>query len=386
MPTAARGAFNESLRVSLLMAAILLAFVAQIPAVIVAGSALCGLYAWKARSQRTASWGDVAMIAFACLLFFPAFTNLHLGASPIFYFFATVATFFAAQAVSRKPAAVLMRALGWIYWVALIGIAWILYTYWGYREPFGMFIEGSSTNGIPSYLIVVQIGLSLCTYAATGRLPVLTPLLTGTVAFYGVGRGSLVVAGLIIAFSFLLNLMPSARPGRWAWRIFFLIGFAVAVTLLALHGDEFFELITRHTKLSVGLVDANRLEIWHHYANKLNPYTLIFGADYAGTVIDYEHRGNPHIAYIRTHAFFGLPVTLLAILSPLLVLFVRKTLTAKLVFFSFICLAALRATSEPIFFPTLLDFFYFSYFFVYVNHAPVPPAARPAAQLEVHRA
>ena len=389
MSDPSRSPFNETVRLSLFMATVLLAFIAQIPAVIVAGSALCGLYAWVARSRRAARWHEVALAAGACLLFFPAFANLHHGASPIYYFFATLAAFFAAQAVSRKPAAALMRALGWIYWAAVSGIAWVLYTYWGYKEPFGMIIEGSSTNGIPAYLIVLQIALSLCTYAATGRLPVLTPLITGAVAFYGAGRGSLVVAGLIIGISFLLNLMPTAgpvRPGRWVWRIGFLAGFALLTVFLALYGDEFLDLVTRYTKLSVGLVDTNRLEIWDQYSAQLNPYTLLFGADYAGTVIDYEYRGNPHIAYIRTHSFFGLPATLLAMLSPLLVLFVRKSLTAKLVFFSFISLAALRAASEPIFFPTLLDFFYFLYFFVYFNHIPVPSAAARTASLESHRA
>ena len=369
-----RNHFGESLRLSLFLATVLLCFVAQIPAVIVAGSVLCGLYAWVARSRRPPRWDQVAFFAFVCLLFAPAFVNLHHGASPIFYFFATVATFFAAQALSRKPAAVLLRAHRWLYWVSLAAIAWILHTYWGFPEPFGMVIEGSSTNGIPAYLIVLQIGLSLCTYTVKGRLPVFTPFLTGAVAFFGNGRGSLVVAGLIIAATFVLNLVAQGgHQSRRSWRVYFLLVFAAMAVALALYGEELFDLVSSYTKLSVGLVDTNRLEIWDHYSARINPYTFFMGADYAGTVIDYQYRGNPHIAYIRTHAFFGLPVTVLALLSPLLVLFARKTVTAKMVFLSLIGLAALRAASEPIFFPTLLDLFYFSYFFIYFNHAPSPP-------------
>ena len=37
--------------------------------------------------------------------------------------------------------------------------------------------------------------------------------------------------------------------------------------------------------------------------------------------------------------------------------------------------AALRASSEPVFFPTLLDFFYFSWFLMYLKHAR-PSAVR----------
>jgi hypothetical protein len=125
-------------------------------------------------------------------------------------------------------------------------------------------------------------------------------------------------------------------------------------------------------------VDTNRLEIWDHYTRKIDGFTFLFGADYAGTVIEYEYRGNPHIAYIRTHSFFGLPLTLLALVSPGFVLLARKALAAKLVFFVFIGVAALRASSEPVFFPTLLDFFYFSWFLMYLKHAQ-PSAARPAA-------
>ena len=156
-----------------------------------------------------------------------------------------------------------------------------------------------------------------------------------------------------------------------------LVGFACILASLALYGEELFDGVSSYTKLSVGLVDTNRLQIWDHYMAQINPYTFFMGADYAGTVIEYEYRRNPHIAYIRTHSFFGLPVTVLAILSPMLVLFASKAMSAKLVFLAFISLAALRATSEPLFFPTLLDLFYFSYFFVYLNHAPASAAQPP---------
>jgi hypothetical protein len=57
--------------------------------------------------------------------------------------------------------------------------------------------------------------------------------------------------------------------------------------------------------------------------------------------------------------------------SPLIVLFgTMKLLSARLVFLYFIGLAAMRAYSEPVFFPTPLDFFYFSYFLIFFNHAP----------------
>jgi hypothetical protein len=40
-------------------------------------------------------------------------------------------------------------------------------------------------------------------------------------------------------------------------------------------------------------------------------------------------------------------------------------------------MATMRAASEPILFPTLLDFFYFAYIFAFFRHAPAR-AERPA--------
>jgi hypothetical protein len=365
---------RDFMPVTLFMAAVMLAFISQVQSVIVAGAGLCAIYAYSARVGRGFSQNNFHLFILCCVLFLPAFINFHHGLSPVFYFLSTVATFFAAMVVSNKPPIVLLKAFTWMYWAAVVAIAWVLYTYWGYPEPFGMVIEGSSTNGIPAYLIVLQVSLSLATYLIHGRLPVLSTVFTFAVAFFGNGRGSLVVAALIIAATLLLNvILVSRQKSKLRWVFWSTL---MAVTFVGvIWGEELFELISAYTKLSVGLVDTNRLEIWDHYSRKIDGFTLLFGADYSGTVIENEYGGNPHIAYIRTHYLFGLPLTLLAMVSPALVLLARKALAPKLVFFVFISLAALRATSEPLFFPTLLDFFYFTWFFMYIKHA-VPRRAR----------
>lgn len=355
--------------VSLLMTMILMAFVAQWPVVLIAGSVLCAFYALI--NYSSARIPNDSFLVFLCVfvLFLPALINTHHGLSPAFYFFSTISTFFAARAVTRHPPEVCLAAFRLVYSGAVVGIAVILYTYWGYPEPFGMFIEGSSTNGIPAYLIVIQIGLSLCNYLVRQQLPLLSPVLTGTVAFFGNGRGSLVIAGLIIVVSLCFNLTLVRSTSRRGW-LFFIFAFIVIAITLSWYAVELIDLLMSYTKLSVGLEDSNRAEILDQYLGKLDPWTLLVGADYAGTVIEYQYGGNPHIAYIRTHSFFGLPLTVLAMLSPAFVFISKKSLTAKVVFACFIALAAMRAVSEPIFFPTLLDFFCFSYFFLFFRYAP----------------
>jgi hypothetical protein len=366
--------------VMLFMTAVMLAFISQIQVLMVAGAGLCALYAYGARSGEGLSRNESLLLALSCLLFLPGFAKPYHGLSPVFYFLATVSAFFAAMAATRHSPAVLLAAFRWMYWAAVAAIAWVLYTYWGYPEPFGMVIEGSSTNGIPAYLIVLQVSLSLATYLVHGRLPVLSTLFTFAVAFFGNGRGSLVVAAAIISATLALNLFVAGRD-KPLWRVAFLLG----LFGMLIWGEDLLEVVTAYTKLSVGLVDTNRLEIWDHYTRKIDGLTFLFGADYAGTVIEYEHRGNPHIAYIRTHSFFGLPLTLLAVVSPGFVLLARKALAVKLVFFVFIGMAALRALSEPLFFPTLLDFFYFSWFLMYLRYAQPSAARQPAVVQEVPR-
>lgn len=359
---------REFFPVALFMTTVLLAFVSQIQLMIITGAVLCAIYAFRARTVRGFNVDTLMLYLFVCLLFIPAFLKIYHGMSPIFYFLSTIAVFFAAEEISSKRPVVLLKAFNWMYWGAVAAIAWVLYTYWGYPEPFGMVIEGSSTNGIPAYLIVLQISVSLATYLVHGRLPVLSTLFTFAVAFFGNGRGSLVAASLIFFITLILNVVAGGRDkASLRWIFFGIFVFTGLVGLI--WGGELLELVTVYTKLSVGLVDSNRIQILEQYLSKIDAVTLLFGADYSGTVIENEYRGNPHIAYVRTHSLFGLPLTILAMVSPVFVLMARKVLSAKLVFFSFIAVGAMRATSEPIFFPTLLDLFYFMWFLMYLKHA-----------------
>lgn len=364
-----------------LLSLILISFAAQEQPIIIAGTVLCAFYALACHWRERVSFDRLLVYGSALALFAPAFVKTYHGLSPIFYTFSTLATFFAAAAAMRNDPRVILMALRVIYVAASVFVCAVHYIYWGYPEPLGMVIDGSSTNAIPSYLIVIQIGLTLSCYLVYGRLPVVTPLITAAVAFFGNGRGSLVVAAMIIAATLIFNLFLVGSAGRRHQRAFVVL-FAMAVVPLSFYAEDLLELLMNYTKLSVGLADSNRLEILDQYLGKIDEWTLLVGADYSNTVIEYEYLGNPHIAYIRTHSLFGLPLTVLALISPFFVFFSRRSLSAKLVFVCFIALAALRAVSEPIFFPTLLDFFYFGYFFLFFYHAPssVPIRIRTSPQ------
>jgi hypothetical protein len=360
--------FSNVLELYLLMMTLLLCFFFQKPVVIVLCVFLCAIYVlfknWPIRILKS----EMSYFLYACLLFIPAFLKPYHGFSPIFYFLSTIILFYTAKTTSIYTPRVFLKAFQLVYGFSIIAIGLILYKYWGYPEPFGMVIEGSSTNGIPSYLIVIQIGLSLSSFVTKRSLPIISTFLTGTVAFYGNGRGSLVVAGIIILFTLISNLYLFGESDRKK-QLIYLVVFVFAIVSIIPDVEYLIDSLFVYTKLSVGLDDQNRIEILEEYMGKIDFYTFFFGASYEGTVIEYKMAGNPHISYIRTHSFFGLPLTIIAAVSPLFVLFYTKKFADKFVFIVFIALAAFRAASEPILFPTLLDYFYFTFFFLFYKYA-----------------
>lgn len=301
------------------------------------------------------------------VLFFPAFFKPSHGFSPVFYLIATYVSILTAHSLAQCGIEIVYRALRFTFYFFSAIIAVILYIYWGYPEPFAQVIEGSSTNGIPAYLVVLQIAFSLSSYLARGRLPLIAPIITALVAFYGSGRGSIVVAALIIFGTLAFNMMPREMSTRR--RISYLLISASLAGVLVANFSDLFDFVSRFTKLSVGLVDTNRLDILDAYLATITPYTFVMGSQYDGTLIDYLYFGNPHISYIRTHSFFGIFVTLLAVLSPLYIFLMKGHIRDKIVFFCFLGLMLVRAATEPILFPTLLDLFYFLGFFLFAELA-----------------
>jgi hypothetical protein len=214
----------------LMMLLVLLAFVTQRPEAIMAGSLLCAVYAVSGHQSLYVDPSSVLCFGGISLFFMPSLLSMNHGLSPFFYYFSTIAIFFAARKLSRHSPEDLLVGFRVVFAIVITAIFVVLFVYWDYPEPFGELIDGSSTNGIPSYLIVLQIVLSLSTYVARRRLPIISPMLTFVVAYFGVGRGSLIVAGLIFGMSIFFNivLMNSAnRSRRSMYVIFFLTIFSI---------------------------------------------------------------------------------------------------------------------------------------------------------------
>lgn len=359
------------LAVTFLFGTALIGFVMQSTVSIFAGTITCCAYVLAAYRDRHVHRQDLLVFLIVSIFLIPALFNAgHLGFRAIFYFIETLAVFLAAQVISKKPPEAFFISFRCIYYGSLALILVALYVYRDFEEPLGHVIEGSSTNSIPSYLITIQIGYSLAQYVARRSLPFMATLMTFAVAYAGVGRGSLVVAGLIVLGTLVFIIFAQEHSRGLGRRVCLYLMLLLASVLLTFYGSWLYSSLVSGSKLSVGLVDINRLEILEQYLSSLRGLEILTGGDIRDTIITTEYKGNPHIAYIRTHFFFGLPYTLIVIVSPLIFVFSRKSWSSKLLFCSFLGFVILRAVSEPILFPTLLDLFFFTYFFWFFRHLP----------------
>ncbi|HHQ4443927.1 TPA: hypothetical protein ACSP1W_003193 [Aeromonas veronii] len=118
-----------------------------------------------------------------------------------------------------------------------------------------------------------------------------------------------------------------------------------------------------------GIVEQYRNIIMIEYFSNIKWWQVFVGGEFKGTVISELYDDNPHIAFVRSHAYFGVFYTLLVMLSPLIFFLKSRTYLDSFVFFVFALLLLLRAWSESILFPTALDFFYYLIFYVYFRYS-----------------
>lgn len=365
--------FN-SLFDTIFLAALLVLFALQQPESLVVGGILCALYALvKSGSFSINLYRLVVCLLVASICLIAVFKLSH-DIVPVFYLFSTVSAIYAANRFSSFPLKHVRFCLEVVFWIAVLGITGGVALHWGAAEPLGELIPGSSTNGLPSYLIVVQIALSISVFLDKNKLPIFSALATLVVAFFGLGRGSIIVAFLVLFFSFFVNyyvVKSGVEKNRFvclffgAFFLIFVIGAVGYAGYLGLMDDW-----VEGSKFSAGVLDPHRGYMLADYLGKLDAWSLLFGADYSGTSIESAYGSNPHNSYIRLHSYYGIFGLLVAIFSPFAVFSTNKEFSFKWIVFVLILLVLIRAVTEPILFPTLLDFFYALYFMLFWKYAP----------------
>ncbi|MEJ7804908.1 MAG: hypothetical protein WKG03_03175 [Telluria sp.] len=355
------------------LSALLLAFAMQLPATIAAAYLLCAGYVVAAYDRSVVTNNQLLLYAAAAVPCLLAVLNFKHGLTSAVYLLALPLVLIAAQLFGSKPLAHINACLRNFFWLFVGGIAFGLALHWGEPEPLGAIFPNSSTNGLPSYLIVVQIAFSLAHYLKYGRLPLLSACATMVVAIFGLGRGSMITAALILLFSLLTNVtIARSKPDRKMLRISAWLLVPPAGLYLLYNFNEILaalQLAIEASKFSGGVLDEHRGRIVSDYLGKIDAWTLMFGTDYVGTSINQHYGGNPHNSFIRAHSFYGVAALIFILIPLVLALLSRHRTSHKFVAVTMIVFALLRATTEPIFFPSTLDFFYFLYFILYFNFA-----------------
>lgn len=223
--------------------------------------------------------------------------------------------------------------------------------------PLDHMFANASSNGVTSFLVVLQATYLLVLFNEKAKLSILTTVVTLYICFLGFGRGSLVSAAILLfaVISFYIFLFKSV-----ILRVASIFIICLLIFLLSSgHLEYAHRLMMSETKFMAGFFDEHRNLIYREYFSALNGLSLLFGASYSGMAIESTYNGNPHSSYIRMHHLFGLPYVI-AIFIALCAIAFKALGSARWIFNFFIFVSlALRAASEPILFPTPLDIFFF---------------------------
>lgn len=365
---------------SLFLLTLLILFTSQLPATIIASYLLAIVYLLLKAEKTTFSRTKFGVCTAICILLLASALTFNHGPTPLIYLTLSPFLLLMSDEFSKDHLDTIEGSLRNVYWifVSLIAIALILFR--DEPEPLGAILPWASTNGIPSYLIIVQIAFSLAHYLKYDRLPILSTFITLTVAVYGLGRGSMIVGFLLVLISLLINLgIAESKSYRSLTIKTILVSLTTIIALILVNYDELtlaVDIWIEGSKFSGGILDEHRGKIMTDYLSKIDGLSLLFGADYQNTSIMQYYGGNPHNSYIRVHSFYGI-IGLILVVTPLILMCLsRRKFSQKLVFILFTSLALLRAASEPIFFPSTLDFFYALYFFMFFRFSKLEKKVR----------
>jgi hypothetical protein len=352
------------------------AYVSLSPPLLAAYAALAGLvllFRFRALSQLNLRERGAALVLVSCLTAVLPLSVLRNELALMHYFVALVGMGCAIVFTRNLETYLLASRLSLL--AAQAALAIFLLSRGITSFPLEGLFEHSSSNGITSCLIVLQVNYSAIQYLVRRKSSLITALLTLAICIIGYGRGSILASSAIVA----TNLLFSASWRSYRAAAGALCVLAVGAVLLLAYGRDVVLFVQENTKIGAGLYDEARARMISEYTGRIHAGTLMAGADYRGTVIESEFGGNPHNSYIRAHHLFGLPYILAMILLPCLMVsrghsFPAVAFTGCMIFILFV-----RCATEPILFPTPFDFYYFAICFA-LSRAQSTPVTSPAGQ------
>jgi len=225
------------------------------------------------------------------------------------------------------------------------------------ESPLEKIFNGKSGNGITSNMIVLQIHYFFLHILKDNKFNFslfFTILLTLLISMSTYARGSLVS-------SFALLMIFFFGFGFSVKKLLFLV---VVITLVVtLDTEMFLDFFNRYTKLSQGFSDHDRIAALTQYLRKIDLLTFFYGADYNDTIIVQTLNGNPHNSFIRAHHNYGIFYIFYVIGIIFISVFNTKSIHKVFLYSALSSVLIFRLWTEPVLFPTIFDFYFFSMFF-----------------------
>ncbi len=223
--------------------------------------------------------------------------------------------------------------------------------------PLEDILPQSSSNGVTSYMIVLQANYCLMQFLLHRKPALFTSAVTLAICVVGYGRGSILASASLLVVS-IVSCISWQRPARAIGTVA-VIASIVAIAALW-YSEEISFFIEANTKIGSGLYDQHRDQIITEYLAKIDASSILIGVDYRGTSVDTEYNNNPHNSFIRGHHIFGLAYIVSMLLVPLALSRRKHQFSVKAFSSAVFAIVLFRAFTEPVLFPTLFDFYYFS--------------------------
>jgi hypothetical protein len=306
----------------------------------------------KRMPYKISGFGLIALVLIGSVLLVNAFRFKTSSA----YYLLIVLSFLCAYIMTRDLDMYLVSSRYSLYFIQLAILIFLYFS--GLNDfPLENIIPDSSSNGVTSYLIILQANYCIANYFLRRKTGWASSLVSLFICIVGYGRGSILAAGMLTILCIFFSLLVRNRKSILVDIIF---AFIVIISFFYFFGEEIYLLLESYTKIGSGLYDEARAQILTEYLNKIDIFSLIFGADYSGTSIESEFYGNPHISFIRAHHFFGFPYLILIFLMPIYLICKKNPGSIQTFGYAVLLVIMFRSLTEPILFPTFFDFFYFS--------------------------
>ena len=303
-------------------------------------------------SQRYKSLAIFTMVSAAAVLPLNVFINPNV----VFHFTILAGCLFSGFYAARKG---IDYAEASKFLLILFQSYIFIYLYYKGTEtqPLEDIVKDSSSNGITSYLVCLQINYSIAMMVIHRKVSIITSILTLWICVIGYGRGSIIAAAGIM----LLNISFFAFSTKLlSVRMAIVLGSVAFVLYAAQNFGIIYDYVYSNTKIGSGLYDQERSIIIASYLERIDGLNLLTGVDIRGSIIDRFYNGNPHNSYIRAHMIFGLSYIVAIAVALIMALQKLPDFTTK----AYCALAAtmllFRAATEPILFPTPFDFIFYA--------------------------